>query len=46
MSQEPKPIKAGPEQLEKLIEFMRRNGRPQTLEALTRRYIEILKEAK
>ena len=31
-------------QLEKLVEFIRRSGRPQSLESLTRRYVEILKE--
>ncbi len=46
MSQEPKPAKIGPEQLERLVEFIRRSGKPQNLEALTRRYIEILKENK
>ena len=37
-------LKVTPEQLERLVEFIRRSGRPQTLEALTRRYIELLKE--
>ncbi|HEX2915885.1 MAG TPA: hypothetical protein VH186_34305 [Chloroflexia bacterium] len=37
-------LKVSHEQLEKLVEFIRRNGRPQSLEALTRRYIELLKE--
>jgi hypothetical protein len=46
MTQEAKPVKIGPEQLEKLIEFVRRSGKPQTLETLTRRYIELLKEGK
>lgn len=32
------------EQLERLVDFIRRNGRPQSLESLTRRYIELLKE--
>ncbi len=40
----PTTLKVSPEQLEKLVEFVRRSGRPQTLEALTRRYIDILKE--
>lgn len=33
-----------PEQLEKLVEWLRRSGRPQSLDTLVRRYIEILKE--
>ncbi len=33
-----------PEQLEKLVDFVRRSGRPQSVEAITRRYIELLKE--
>ncbi len=37
-------LKVSPEHLEKLVEFVRRSGRPQTLEALTRRYIELVKE--
>jgi len=37
-------LKLTPEQLEKLVEFVRRSGRPQTLEALTKRYVELLKE--
>jgi Holliday junction resolvase len=37
-------LKLTPEQLEKMVEFVRRSGRPQTLEALTKRYIELLKE--
>jgi Holliday junction resolvase len=37
-------LKVTPEQLEKLVEFVRRSGRPQTLEALTKRYIELVKE--
>lgn len=46
MTQEAKPVNITPEQLEKLVEFIRRNGRPQSLEALSRRYIELLREAK
>ncbi len=46
MSQETKMITIGPDTLEKLVEFVRRSGRPQTLEALTRRYIDLLKEGK
>ena len=37
-------LKVTPEQLEKLVEFVRRSGRPQTLEALTKRYIDLVKE--
>lgn len=37
-------LKVTPEQLEKLVEFVRRSGRPQTLEALTKRYVELVKE--
>ena len=40
----PTTLKVTPEQLERLVEFVRRSGRPQTLEALTRRYMELLKE--
>ncbi len=32
------------EQLEKLAEWLRRSGRPQSADTLLRRYIEILKE--
>ncbi len=46
MSQEPKPLKLGPEQLDRLAEFIRRSGKPQTIEALTRRFIDLLKEGK
>jgi hypothetical protein len=46
MTQESKQVKPGPSELEKLAEFIRRSGKPQTLQALTRRYIEILKENK
>lgn len=46
MTQEAKPVKIGPAELEKLVEFVRRSGKPQSLQALTRRYIEILKENK
>ncbi len=37
-------LKVSPEQLEKLVDFIRRSGRPQSLESLTRRYIELVKE--
>ncbi len=37
-------LKVTPEQLERLVEFVRRSGRPQTLETLSRRYLELLKE--
>ena len=37
-------LKVTPEHLERLVEFIRRSGRPQTLEALTRRYIELLRD--
>ena len=32
------------DQLEKLAEWLRRSGRPQSFDSLVRRYIEILKE--
>lgn len=37
-------LKVSLEQVEKLAEFIRRNGKPQSLEVLTRRYIDLLKE--
>jgi Holliday junction resolvase len=37
-------LKVSAEQLEKLVESLRKSGRPQTLEQLTRRYIELLKD--
>ncbi len=37
-------VKVSAEQLEKLVEYIRRSGRPQTLETLTRRYVEILRD--
>lgn len=37
-------LKVAPEQLEKLADMLRRTGRPATLEALTRRYVELVKE--
>jgi hypothetical protein len=37
--------KVNPAHLERLADWMRRNNRPQSLKALTRRYIELLKEA-
>jgi hypothetical protein len=30
--------------MERLIEWMRRSGRPQTIDSLTRRYLEMLRE--
>lgn len=30
--------------MERLIDWMRRTGRPQTIESLTRRYLEMLRE--
>ncbi len=30
--------------MERLIDWMRRSGKPQTVESLTRRYIEVLRE--
>ena len=38
-------IRVEPAHLDKLAEWVRRNGRPHTLKALTRRYIEIIKES-
>ncbi len=38
-------IKVDSAQLDKLVEWMRRSGRPQSMKALTKRYIELLKEA-
>lgn len=46
MSQEPKPLVIGPEHLDKLAEYIRRTGKPQSIEALTRRLFDILKEGK
>ncbi|MEI6042787.1 MAG: hypothetical protein WCS37_00225 [Chloroflexota bacterium] len=46
MTQEPKSIKIPPEDLEKLVEFIRRRGKPQTMQALIRHYVESLKESK
>jgi|GEM_PF-1555159 Holliday junction resolvase len=37
-------VKVEAAQVEKLVEWVRRSGRPQNLKALTKRYIEILKE--
>lgn len=37
-------LKVSLEQIEKLADFIRKSGRPQTLEQLTKRYIEIVKE--
>jgi hypothetical protein len=30
--------------MERLVEWMRRSGRPQTLRSLVRRYLEVLRE--
>ncbi|MBF6612321.1 MAG: hypothetical protein IVW55_04255 [Chloroflexi bacterium] len=30
--------------MERLIDWMRRSGRPQTVQALARRYVELLRE--
>jgi hypothetical protein len=46
MTQEPKSIKIPPDQLEKLVEFIRRSGKPQTMQAIMRHYIEFLKDSK
>jgi hypothetical protein len=32
-------------QLERLVEWLRKSNRPQSLKSLTRRYIELLKES-
>lgn len=37
-------LKVTADQLEKLVDFIRKSGRPQSLEQLTKRYIEIVKE--
>jgi hypothetical protein len=33
-----------PQQIDKLVDWLRRSGRPQLVDTLIRRYIEILKE--
>lgn len=38
-------LKVEPAQLDKLYDLMRRTNKPQSLDVLTRRYIELLKEA-
>jgi hypothetical protein len=35
-----------PRELDKLIDWMRRSGRPQTVQSLARRYLEILRDEK
>lgn len=35
-----------PRDVERLIEWMRRSGRPQTIKSLARRYLEMIREDK
>ena len=37
-------VRVGETGLEQLIQWLRQTGRPQTLEAMTERYLEILRE--
>lgn len=37
-------LKVTSQQLEDIIKFIRQSGRPHSLEALTKRYIDLLKE--
>ncbi len=37
-------VRIGETGLEQLIQWLRQTGKPQSLEALTQRYLEILKE--
>ncbi len=37
-------ISFGARDMERLVEWMRRSGRPQTVASLTRRYLEMLRE--
>jgi hypothetical protein len=37
-------VRIGETGLEQLIQWLRQNGKPQTLDALTERYVAILKE--
>jgi hypothetical protein len=38
-------LKVDSAQIDKLVEFVQRSGKPQTTEALVKRYMENLKEA-